>query len=214
MVPKQANLFEKISLSKPTIARRIEETGENISEQLQSKADTFEYFSLAFDKRCDIAQLSVFIRAVAKNLSVHEDVVGLIPLHDTTRDVDKKEAVLNALHHNIPNLSLSKLVGLTTDGAASMAGKENGAVELLKKYLQESDFTHDVITLYFFIHQESLCAQSIKMTPVMDAVVKCVNRIWAPIPVIFVGDEYTIQRYSASFSGSLVKPRKDFAEFS
>ena len=150
MVSKQAHLFEKISLSRTTIARRIEEIGENISGQLKPKADTFEYFSLVFDKNCDTsgtAQLSVFVRAAAKDLSAYEDLVGLIPFHDTTRDVDIKEAVLNALHYKIPNLSLSKLVGLTTDGAASMTGKENGAVALLKKYLQESDFTQDVITL-------------------------------------------------------------------
>ena len=34
---KQAHLFEKINLSRTNIARRIEEIGENISEQLQSK---------------------------------------------------------------------------------------------------------------------------------------------------------------------------------
>ena len=179
MFPKQAHLFEKISLSRTTIARRIEEIGENISEQLQSKADTFQYFSLAFDESCDMsdtAQLSIFIRVVAKDLSVHEDLVGLISFHDTTRGV---EIVLNALHYEIPNLSLSKLVGLTTDGTASMTGKENRAVALLKKYLQESDFTQDIITFLWFIHQESLCAQSIKMTHVMDVVEKCVNEIRA-----------------------------------
>ena len=125
------------------------------------------------------AQLSVFIRAVTKDLSVYEDLVGIIPLHDTTSGVDIKEAVLNALHYKIPNLSMSKLVGLTTDGSASMTGKENGAVALLKKNLKESDFTKDVITLHCFIHQESLCAQRIKMTHVMDVVVKCVNEIRA-----------------------------------
>ena len=182
MVPSKHTFLKKISLSRTTIARRIEEIGENISEQLQSKADAFDYFSLAFDESCDMsdtAQLSVLIRAVAKDLSVHEDLVGFIPLHDTTRGVDIKEAVLNALHYKIPNLSLSKLVGLTTDVAASMTGKENGAVALLKKYLQESDLTQDVITLLCFIYQESLCARSIKMIHVMDPVVKCVNEIRA-----------------------------------
>ena len=47
----------------------------------------------------DTAQLSVFIRAIAKDLSVHEDLVGLISLYDTTCGVDIKEAVLNALHY-------------------------------------------------------------------------------------------------------------------
>ena len=77
MVPKQAHLFEKVSLSRTTIARRIEDIGENISEQLQWKADLYEYFSLTFDESCDMtdtAQLSVFIRAVAKDLSIHENL--------------------------------------------------------------------------------------------------------------------------------------------
>ena len=125
----------------------------------------------------DTAQLSVFIYAVEKDMSVHKDFVGLILLHDTTCGVDIKEAVLNALYNKIPNLSLSKLVGLTADGAPSMTGKENGALALLKKYLQEYDFTQDVVTLHCCIHQKSLCSQSIKMTHVMDVVVKFVNEI-------------------------------------
>ena len=94
MFPMQAHLFEKVSLSRSTIARIIEEIGKNISEPLQSIADTFKYFSLGFDESCDLsntAKLSVFIRAVAKDLSIHEDLVGIISLHDPTRDVDIKE---------------------------------------------------------------------------------------------------------------------------
>ena len=86
---------------KTTIARRIEEIGANISEQLQSKADTFEYFSLVFDESCDMsgtAQLSVFIQ----DLPIHEDLVKLISLHDTTLGVDIKEAVVNAFLNKIP----------------------------------------------------------------------------------------------------------------
>ena len=66
-------------------------------------------------------------------------------------------------HSKMPNSSLFELVELTTDGAPSKTGKENGAGVLLK-YLQESDFKQDVISLHCFIHQESLSAQSIKMT--------------------------------------------------
>ena len=135
MVSKQAHFFEKVSFSRTTIARGIEEIGENISEQLQSKANTFEYFSLAIDESCVMsgtAQLSIFIRTVAKDLSIHEDLVRLISLHDTTRGVDVKEAVVNARHNKIPNSSLLKLVGLTTDGPGSMTDKENDVVALLK----------------------------------------------------------------------------------
>ena len=58
-----------------------------------------------------------------------------------------------------------------------MTGKENGAIVFLKKYWQESDFKQDVISFYCFIHQKPLNAQSIKMTHVMDVVVKGVNGI-------------------------------------
>ena len=63
----------------------------------------------------------VFICAVAKDLSIHEDLVGLIPFHDTAHGVDTglKETVLNVLLSKMPNLLLSKLEGLTTDTSFS-----------------------------------------------------------------------------------------------
>ena len=74
-------------------------------------------------------------------------------------------------------MSLSKLVGLTTDGALSMIGKENGAVALLKKHLRELKFKQNILTVYCVIHQEALCAKTLNMTHVMELVVKCVNKI-------------------------------------
>ena len=53
LVPDQANLFEKISLSRVTISRRVEEIGRNISNQLSLKAKSFMCFSLASDENCD-----------------------------------------------------------------------------------------------------------------------------------------------------------------
>ena len=85
----------------------------------------------------------VFIRSVTESLSVHEDLLGLVSLHSTTLGLDVKEAVLKLLRDRVPDLPLSKLVGLTTDGAPSMTGKENGAVSLLKKHLRESKFERE-----------------------------------------------------------------------
>jgi len=58
----------------------------------------------------------------------------------TTRGLDVKEAVLKLLRNRVPDLPLSKLIGLTTDGSPSMVGKENGAVELLKEALARIKF--------------------------------------------------------------------------
>ena len=102
----------------------------------------------------------VFIRGVTESLSVHEDLLELVSLHSTTRGLDVKVAVLKLLRDRVPDLPLSKLVGLTTDGAPSMTGKENGAVSLLKKHLRESKFEQDILTVHCVIHQEALCAKT------------------------------------------------------
>ena len=115
----------------------------------------------------DTAQILVFICGITKDLSVHKDLLGLVSLCDMTRGVGIKEAALKLLHDRLPDLSLSKLIGLTTDGAPSMTGKENAAVALLKKHLLESKFEQDILTVHCFIHQETLCVNTLKMTHVM-----------------------------------------------
>ena len=182
MFPDKSRLFNDISLSKNSIARRIEDIGEDLSGQLSSKTSEFQCFSLAFDESSDTtdtAQMLVFIRGVTESLSVHEDLLGLVSLHSTTRGLHVKEAELKLLRDRVPDLPLSKLVGLTTDGAPSMTGKGNGLVSLLKKHLRESKFEQDILTVHCVIHQEALCSKTLKMTHVMELVVKCVNEIRA-----------------------------------
>ena len=137
-------------------------------------------FSLAFDKSSyikDTAQLAVFISGVSAELSVHGDLLGLVSLRGRTRGVDIKEAVVRLLYKKIPDVSLNKLCGLTTDGCPSMTGKENGAVALLKKDAEQSFPHRDILNVYCIIHQESLCAKTLKMNYVMNVVIKCVNEI-------------------------------------
>ena len=132
---KKARLFEEINLSRNTVARRIEVIGEDLSGQVSSKTGKFQCFSRAFDESTDvsdIAHILVLIRGVTKDLSVHKDFLKLVSLRGTTCGVDIKEALLKLLHNAGPDLSLSKLVGLTTNVAPSMIGKEYGAVALLK----------------------------------------------------------------------------------
>ena len=125
MLPDKSRLFDDISLSRNSIARRIEDIDEDLSGQLSSKTSEFQCFYLAFDESSDTtdtAQMLVFIRGVTESLSVHEDLLGLVSLHRTTRGLDVKEAVLKLLRDRVLDLPLSKLVGLTTDGAPPMIG--------------------------------------------------------------------------------------------
>ena len=101
LAPDQVHLFEKISLSRVTILRRIQKISQNISDQLSLKAKSFMCFALAFDESSDIkdiAQLVVFICGVSSKLSVHKDLLGLASLHGRTRGVDIKEAVVSLFY--------------------------------------------------------------------------------------------------------------------
>ena len=180
IIPDKSRLFEDISLFRNSIARRMEDIGEDLSEELSSKTSKFQCFSLAFDESTDMTdtgQMLVFIRGVTEPLFVHKDFLELVFLRGTARGLNVKEPMLKLLRNRVPELSLSKLVGLTTDGAPSMTGKENGAVALPKKHLRESKFELDILSCRCVIHQEALCAKTLKMTHAMELVVKCVNEI-------------------------------------
>ncbi|XP_067929495.1 general transcription factor II-I repeat domain-containing protein 2A-like [Watersipora subatra] len=72
-------------------------------------------------------------------------------------------------------LDPSRLAGLTTDGAPSMAGKING---FTKKFLDAIGLP-EVVVNHCIIHQKNLCTKILGFTDVMKSVVKCVNYIRA-----------------------------------
>lgn len=89
--PGSAKAFQNISLYRNTVAERVTELADNISGQIKTKSDTFTAFSIACDESTDVcgwAQLAVFLRAVDKELNVHEELLELVPLHDTTTGED------------------------------------------------------------------------------------------------------------------------------
>ena len=70
----------------------------------------------------------------------------------------------------------SKLSGITTDGAPSMIGRRQGLGNLLQ--LEANKVGNDsVMRFHCIIHQEKLCAKSLKMQNVMSIVIKTVNFI-------------------------------------
>ena len=74
-------------------------------------------------------------------------------------------------------LDPSKLRGLTTDGAPSMTGKNNG---FSNKLLEALDLkSTDVVVYHCIIHQENLCCKVLDFTCIMKNVVNCLNFIRA-----------------------------------
>ena len=89
---EKKKLFEGISLSANTVASRITEAGNDVYEQLVTAAHSFEAFSVALDESTGVTDTvfcAVFIRGVAENLTVTEELLDLIPMKDTTigRDI-------------------------------------------------------------------------------------------------------------------------------
>ena len=81
----------------------------------------FEKFSIAIDETVDIteiAQIAVFIRACVNEFNIYEEVIELIPMHYATTSQDIIEKVEQVLHEY--DIDLSKLIFLSTDGAANM----------------------------------------------------------------------------------------------
>lgn len=87
LTPDKKNLFEMVSLTRNTVALRIQDMGNNITVQLATRAAKYIYFALALDESIDIAdtaQLSIFIRGISSDFELYEDLLALESLHDTT----------------------------------------------------------------------------------------------------------------------------------
>ena len=76
--PEKKDLISKVSLSRQTVARHIEEMGADVRASLRSKCLSLRYFSLALDESTDIkdtSQLSIFIRGVHDDMTTFEEFI-------------------------------------------------------------------------------------------------------------------------------------------
>lgn len=169
-------IFEGISLSANTVARRITDLSGNVYEQLKAAAKDFEVFSIALDESTDVtdvSQCAVFIRGVDRDLNVTEEFLDLLPLKGTTTGRD----IFQQLEICIEKFELnwSKLVSIATDGAPAMCSENVGVVGLLKAKLNSLGILGSVTAIHCILHQEALCSKSLKMKEVMEIVIKTVN---------------------------------------
>ncbi|PNF32970.1 hypothetical protein B7P43_G16671, partial [Cryptotermes secundus] len=164
--PDKVQIFKNISLSRNTVAERVDDNVTNLSEQLFAKVKSFTAFSIAVDESADVSgveQLAVFIRACDTDLIITEELLDIISLKNTTG-----EDIFNKVYGLLEkyNLPLSKLVCEATDGAPSMTGKQN-------RFVANCKFHH----IHCIIHQEVLSSKFIKMNHVLQFVKKVVNFI-------------------------------------
>ncbi|KAM8960711.1 general transcription factor II-I repeat domain-containing protein 2-like [Pelodytes ibericus] len=179
MCPEKADLFSTVSLSAPTITRRIEEMGDNLHQHLQNSTKKLSYFSLALDESNDVrdsAQLLIFIRGTNDYFEVTEELAALQSIKATTTGEDIYEKVCQTV--NDLELDWAKLASVTTDGAPSMVGSKKGVIARINQEMDKHNHSHP-IAIHCLIHQQALCSKSLKWDSVMKIVVSCVNFIRA-----------------------------------
>ena len=145
MCPKMVQKFEKISLSRWTIARCIDKLAGGICDTLEDKVKNFVSWSFTIDESTDVkeaAQLTIFIKGVDKELNETEELLSLQCMKDTTTGANIFSEVLNAFDKF--GLDLSTLCGIATGGAQAMSGTGTGFVGLLKSALKEKNISDNI----------------------------------------------------------------------
>ena len=179
LAPKSVHLYQKLNLSRPTVCERIKEMDQDIEDNLKKRAEKFVNFSLRLDETTYIkntAQLAIFFRGVTSDFQTDENLLSLELMHKTTRGEDLLQKLLQALGKF--DLPLDKLCGVATDGAPAMVEKHKGVVSLLKKEMDAREIRHDrLVSFHCIVHQQSLCAKSVKFDHVVSVVTDCINFI-------------------------------------
>ena len=95
--PEGKQKFKKISLSRNTVARRIETIAQNLDDQLESRVKSFVSFSVCLDESTDVTDVAQLVRGVSSDLSLTEEVLDLVPLLDTTTAANILDALVTSV---------------------------------------------------------------------------------------------------------------------
>ena len=89
--PNSVHLYQKLSLSRPTVCERMKEMGQDIEDNIKKRAEKFVNFSVCLDEATDIKnaeQLAIFFREVASDFQIDKNSLSLESMHETTRGED------------------------------------------------------------------------------------------------------------------------------
>ncbi|XP_050523920.1 zinc finger BED domain-containing protein 5-like [Daktulosphaira vitifoliae] len=163
---------EMIPLSNDTVTRRINDMSQWTESRLIERVSKSRFFSLQLDEFTDVqglCQLLVFIRYIWNN-GPHEDMLFCEPIIRGT-----SEEIFNTLNTYINKKGLDwvKCIGLCTDGARAMCGKNSSVVTRMLEVSPNASWTH------CNIHREVLVSKNLpdNLKIVLNTSVKIVNFI-------------------------------------
>uniref|UniRef100_A0A3Q3ISD0 HAT C-terminal dimerisation domain-containing protein n=1 Tax=Monopterus albus TaxID=43700 RepID=A0A3Q3ISD0_MONAL len=170
--------FEVVSLSRHTVTCRVFDIHNHIEGKMKQVMHDCKYFSLALDESTDVmdvSQLLIFTRTTASSFEVHEKLLKLVSLHDTTRGTD----ILNAINNvaNTPDLQGS--FNRTEQTALYCTVSYTRLVGLILLFGMK-DKHRLILKVKCNLHlspQEALCARTLDFSHVMDLVTKITKLI-------------------------------------
>ncbi|KAM9584366.1 general transcription factor II-I repeat domain-containing protein 2A isoform 2-T2 [Trichechus inunguis] len=176
--PEQNQVFANVSPAENAVVQPVEDVAGNLWEKLREKIKSFVAYSIAIDEITDTnntTQLAIFIRGVDENFDVSEELLDTVPMTGTKSGNEIFLRVEKSLKKF--NIDWSKLVSVASTGTPAMINVNDGLVTKLKSKVAMSCKGSNLKSVCCIIHQESLCAQKLKMDHVMDVVVNSVNWI-------------------------------------
>uniref|UniRef100_A0A8C5R3N4 SPIN-DOC-like zinc-finger domain-containing protein n=1 Tax=Leptobrachium leishanense TaxID=445787 RepID=A0A8C5R3N4_9ANUR len=166
-----AKSFESVSLSHQTVARRISVMDQYVNRKVQNVIKNCAYFSVALDENTDItgiSQLIIFIRTVDDQFETSEELLKLKSFQGTRNEDEVYHEVKAAIFEYG---GFEKCTSIITDGAKSTVVKNLGLAAMLKKDGVECMMLHCIV------HEEALIGTLLKMTDVMEVVIRITNLI-------------------------------------
>ncbi|XP_066963215.1 general transcription factor II-I repeat domain-containing protein 2-like [Macrobrachium rosenbergii] len=154
--PEKRPAFANISLSRNTVADRVEDLSGDLGRQMNDKIKSFIAFSVAIDESTDVTDVA---------------------MKDTTTANDIFSSLIRVLDK--AGVDWSRAVSLATDGAPSMVGRKAGVATKFREKVQATNGGQDFWTFHCILHQEALCCKTLKIDHVMSVVVQTVNLIRA-----------------------------------
>ena len=167
-------LIAQMPCSLRTSQRRISQISADIAVTMQSDLKSSLAFSTAINESTNIQdnlQLAIFVRYVSFDLTIKEELLDLVAITETNREVDIKNTLDEALtrFHVPPN----KLVSDATDGAPAMEGKRVGLIGLMTCDPNFPEF----LPIHCIIHRKHLAAKHFRYENVRKTVLEIVNFI-------------------------------------
>ena len=171
---KLQRLIAQMPCSRRTTQKRISQISADIAVTMQNDLKSSFAFSIALDELTDIEdnpQLAIFVRYVSSDFTIKEELLDMVALRETTRGVDIKNALDEALTRS--DVPLNKLVSVATNGAPAMVGKRVGLIGLMKCNANFPAF----LPIHCIIHREHLAAKRFRYEDVIKTVLEIVNFI-------------------------------------